>query len=188
MDWDKIVARKCPSCMQEWDTCVYILFFHLAGHVETLKHTIDIIEDWIVEAETEPDLLDCIVEYADGWGGRSMTDICKGLGPQYMQMARDQDAIGWRRFMEGIICKQIREIQNLYHFQEGTRMPLDQWAQDLILELLVVTHGQWIYRNIQIHTVWCREHRQPLGRRGFDGRSRNRWSYARWGYWRKIIG
>jgi hypothetical protein len=27
----------------------------------------------------------------------------------------------------------------------------DKWAQGLILKLLESTHGQWIYRNIQIH-------------------------------------
>ncbi len=27
----------------------------------------------------------------------------------------------------------------------------DHWAQGLILKLLKATHGQWIYRNIQIH-------------------------------------
>ena len=30
-------------------------------------------------------------------------------------------------------------------------MPPDQWVQGLILKLLKATHGQWIYRNIQIH-------------------------------------
>ncbi len=31
-----------------------------------------------------------------------MEEICKGLGPQFTQMAKEQDAIGWRRFMEGM--------------------------------------------------------------------------------------
>jgi hypothetical protein len=43
-----------------------------------------------------------------------------------MQMAQDQDAIGWRHFMEGMICKRMREIQKHYHFQEETRIPPEQ--------------------------------------------------------------
>ncbi len=48
-----------------------------------------------------------------------MTEICNGLGEEYQEMARDQDAIGWRRFMEGMICKQMQEIHRTYHTQRN---------------------------------------------------------------------
>jgi hypothetical protein len=119
--------------------------------VETLKHTVDLMEAWLTKADTEPDLLDCIAEYAYSRGGRSMTEICYGLGNEYQKMERDQDAIGWRRFMEGMISKGMQEIQWTYHIRKGTRVSPERWAQGLILKLLKATHGQWIYRNIQIH-------------------------------------
>ncbi len=74
-----------------------------------------------------------------------MTEICKGLGPLFIQMAREQDAIGWHCFMEGTITRCTREIQSQYHNQEGTRMHPDRWTQGLILKLLEATHDQWIY-------------------------------------------
>ena len=80
-----------------------------------------------------------------------MAEICHGLGETYQTMAREQDAIGWRQFMEGMISKSMRGIQRLYHDRHGTHMTPDRWAQGLILKLLEATHGQWIYRNIQIH-------------------------------------
>ncbi len=80
-----------------------------------------------------------------------MEEIYKGLGQQFTQMAKEQDAIGWRHFMEGMIFRSMRKIQYNYHHQEGTRMNSTCWAQGLILKLLEATHGQWIYRNIQIH-------------------------------------
>jgi hypothetical protein len=80
-----------------------------------------------------------------------MEEICKGLGPQFTKMAKEQDAIGWRRFMEGMICRSMRKIQYNFHHQEGTRMNSTRWAQGLIQKLLEATHRQWIYRNIQIH-------------------------------------
>jgi hypothetical protein len=80
-----------------------------------------------------------------------MTEICYGLGEEYQEMARDQDVIGWRRFMEGMICKRMQEIQRTYHIRKGSRVSLERWAQGLILKLLEAIHGQWIYRNIQIH-------------------------------------
>ncbi len=80
-----------------------------------------------------------------------MTDICTGLDPRFEQMAVEQDAIGWRHFMEGMISRRMREIQYDYHHQVGTLTNPEMWEQGLILKLLKATHGQWIYHNIQIH-------------------------------------
>ncbi len=46
MEWDKSVIRKCPSpsCMQEQDTCAHVLHCCHTERVETLHHTIDIME------------------------------------------------------------------------------------------------------------------------------------------------
>jgi hypothetical protein len=72
------------------------------------------------------------------------------------QMANKQVAIGWRHFMEGMICRSMRKIQYNFHHQEGTWMSSTCWAQGMILKLLKATHGQWIYCNIQIHDVVAR--------------------------------
>jgi hypothetical protein len=103
------------------------------------------------EVGTEPILLDCIAEYAFGRGGRTMAEICSGLEESYQRMAVELDAIGWRRFMEGMISHRMRTIQQLYHLQAGIRISPEKWAKGLILKLLEITHGQWLYRNVQIH-------------------------------------
>jgi hypothetical protein len=84
MEWDKTVIRKCPSCMQERDTCAHVLHCYHAGRVETLHHTIDIMEAWMKEVDTDADLLDCITEYAYARGSRAMMEICNGLGEIYL--------------------------------------------------------------------------------------------------------
>jgi hypothetical protein len=56
MEWDKTVVHKCPCCLQARDTCAYVLFYCHNGRVETLHHTIDLIENWLEESETEPEL------------------------------------------------------------------------------------------------------------------------------------
>jgi hypothetical protein len=94
LEWDKIIVRKCPSYMQVQDKCAHVLFCQHEGQGETLKHTINFMEEWLTDAETNLDLLDCIAEYAHSRGASTMIDICEGLGPQFMQMAHDQDAIG----------------------------------------------------------------------------------------------
>jgi hypothetical protein len=60
-----------------------------------LRHTFDLMEDWLEDLDTDPNLLDCIAEYAHGRGGCTMMEICHSLGEEYHQMAKDQDKIGW---------------------------------------------------------------------------------------------
>jgi hypothetical protein len=110
MEWDKSVVRKCPSCMQLRNTYTHVLLCDHVGRVETLHHMIDLLESWLEEAGTDPDLLDCIAEYAYGRGGHTMGEICHGLGEPFQQMVQDREAIGWRQFMEGMICTQMRQI------------------------------------------------------------------------------
>jgi hypothetical protein len=53
--------------------------------------------------------------------------------------------------MEGMISTRLRSIQYNFHHLQRTHMPPKRWACGLIWKLLEVTHGQWIYQNIQIH-------------------------------------
>jgi hypothetical protein len=77
------VERKCPSCMIAQDTCAHVLSCSHEGRVEVLKLTLDLAESWLEGMDTDPDLLDCILEYAHGRGGRTMESICEGLGPRF---------------------------------------------------------------------------------------------------------
>ncbi len=73
------------------------------------------------------------------------------MGELYTSMAADQDRIGWQRFMDGMVCKQICVIQEAYSLIEETRMSVSSWSTGLILKLLEITHGQWLYQNVQVH-------------------------------------
>jgi hypothetical protein len=105
--------------MQVPETCGRVLQCCHDGRVETLFHTIDIIDQWLSDAGTEPTLQTCLVEYAQGWGGVSMTEVCQGMGEIYISMANNQDRIEWWRFMEGMVCKKIRGIQEVYAMIKG---------------------------------------------------------------------
>jgi hypothetical protein len=122
MERDKSVERKCPSCTVARDTCAHVLSCCYEGRVEALKLTLEQAEGWLIEADTDPDLLDCIMEYAHGRGSRAMEDICVGLGTQFSKMAKAQDAIGWRRFMEGMVCREMRHIQYEYYHSQGAQL------------------------------------------------------------------
>jgi hypothetical protein len=74
-----------------------------------------------------------------------------GYGERYSKMAKEQDEIGWRRFLEGMIGSEFRKRQQEYYISIGLTKSGIWWAQNMVIKLLEITHGQWIYRNIQVH-------------------------------------
>jgi hypothetical protein len=149
--WDKTINPLCPSCTLVPKTCLHILFCNHAGRVDVHMKSIDLMKQWLTEVDTDPELLDCIVEYAQGQGGITMAEICYKKAHLYQLMAADQDEIGWRRFMEGMICRRARAIQTVYSTIKGSSISHLQWSEGLVIKLLEATHGQWLYRCVQIH-------------------------------------
>jgi hypothetical protein len=80
-----------------------------------------------------------------------MLEICLGMDSQFRRMARDQDEIGWGRFMEGMVTKGLREIQTTYSVINESNVSPEQWTIGVVIKLLETTHGQWLYRCIQVH-------------------------------------
>ncbi len=113
--------------------------------------SIDLLSSWMAGVDTDQDLCNCIVEYATGRGTIPMTEIFRNLDARFRQMARDQGEIGWKRFMEGMVSKGLREIQSNHLMTEGSNVLPEQWTIGVIIKLLEVTHGQWLYRCIQVH-------------------------------------
>jgi hypothetical protein len=71
--------------------------------------------------------------------------------PQFQALVRSQDTIGWRRFLEGMILKEIVALQQQFYTVNGSHMSLDKWSSGLITRLLEITHGQWLYQNFMVH-------------------------------------
>jgi hypothetical protein len=86
-------------------------------------------------------------------GGGLMEDICidNRYDEQYKTMARVQDTIGWRRFMEGMVCTKMRQIQQSHSSVMGQNNDTERWGKELVIRLMEMMHGQWLYRNVQIH-------------------------------------
>jgi hypothetical protein len=53
--------------------------------------------------------------------------------------------------MEEMICSQVVEIQHTYQRLCGTNHTLKSWETGLVIKLMEITHGQWLYRNVVEH-------------------------------------
>jgi hypothetical protein len=149
--WDR--SYILPSCGVEKETCSHILACKDVGRVETFIKSIDLLDHWLDDKDTDPELRMCITEYAQGRGNSTMYDICRenDLDESFLAMAREQELIGWRRFMEGMICSSMRRIQSNFAETVVSNLAITRWASGLVIKLSEATHGQWLYRCVQTH-------------------------------------
>ncbi len=74
-----------------------------------------------------------------------------GYQLQYRRMAESVDCIGWRRFMEDMVSKKLVELQKYALVEAESRLTVDKWEKELVIRLIEITHGQWLYRNVMVH-------------------------------------
>jgi len=117
-----------------------------------LLGTIKVFDKWMKKNNTDPKLRECMYHFAMGRGNKTMLDIARshGYDVRYQQMAQAQDEIGWRRFVEGMIVTELRQVQQDYVVDNGLFKTSKWWAEEEIIKLLEIVHGQWLYRNIQV--------------------------------------
>ncbi len=62
--WTEGLSDKCPSCCMVKETCSHNLHCNEVGRVEALMQTIGLLEKWLLELETDPELASWLVEFA----------------------------------------------------------------------------------------------------------------------------
>ena len=53
--------------------------------------------------------------------------------------------------MEGMLSVELIELQKYALVESTSRLTIDKWAKELVIRLLEITHGQWLYRNVMVH-------------------------------------
>ena len=86
-------CKMCPCCGVCVETTEHITRCEEAGRVEFLLKSSEALEAWMEEVDTDEVLRDCIMEYIEGRGAKTMSSICRRLGPRFKRMGTSQDKI-----------------------------------------------------------------------------------------------
>ncbi len=124
------------------ETAEHVILCPEEGQVEVFMQSLQALEQWLHDVDMDPELVDCIVEYVQRWGQESMEETVQEMPRRFNVMGQSQDRIGWRKFLEGMISKEITGIQQQYYALNGSKMSLEKWSSGLITRLLEITHGQ----------------------------------------------
>ena len=73
------------------------------------------------------------------------------MSPQMTSLAKSQDIIGWKNFVERRILRHFFDIQNECLILGNHRIDAEQWIKQFISKILHITHSQWIFRNFTLH-------------------------------------
>jgi hypothetical protein len=68
-------SNKCPCCTIHVETAEHILLCPEEGWIEAFWLAMTALERWLKEADTDPDLADCIVEYVQRRGTVTMEEV-----------------------------------------------------------------------------------------------------------------
>jgi hypothetical protein len=82
-----------------------------------------------------------------------MVHVVRGNCPGFAKLAQSMDNIGWRRYMEGMVSAEILEIQSDFIDFGRCSLSLDIRAKGLVMKLLEITHGYWLYKDVQVHNA-----------------------------------
>ena len=64
------------------------------------------------------------------------------MSPQSTSLAKSQDIIEWKNFMEGRISRHFFDVQNEYLTLDSNRTNAEQWVRQFISKILHITHNQ----------------------------------------------
>jgi hypothetical protein len=145
------LGANCPSCTLHKETTTHLLMCMEEGRMNCLSRLINRLGDWLYSVGTVPALVEVIKAFLHTKGTMQFPTHLADTPPEYARFINSQADIGWNRTLEGMISAELKEMDRRDILLPNQHISTDHWIQRLIIKLLEVTHGIWIYRNITMH-------------------------------------
>ena len=149
--WETSTCPRCGDCIEDnW---------HVLWCDETiargLRHKLTTsVDTWLRENNSHPALHRLVVKALQSGDSVSFSSSVRGhLDPNIVNLAQEQDRIGFRNFFYGRISKKWSSIQHEYlrlHVPTSRRSG-KSWAAGLIKQIYRWSRGQWQSRNDVVH-------------------------------------
>ena len=146
---DASVDNVCPSCGKGDESVKHITRCTDEGRQEMFRSSVADVVQWLVDKDTDGDLVAMIEEYLLAQDGKTMMECCDVR--RYEMLARTHDKLGWDNFLEGRISVLLLEAYRMDADDEISPYTVQAWGRGLIEKLIRITHSQWIFRNSHVH-------------------------------------
>ena len=141
---------KCPNCGEREDAA-HLCCCPDEDRTRLLCEDADELESWMNKGEkTHYEIAYWVPRWIKCRGVRKLQEMGAMTGEMTM-LAKSQDLIGFRHFMEGRISKRFWEMQSRYLAFSPGHLNGSEWISQFINKVLTMSHSQWIYRNVSYH-------------------------------------
>lgn len=148
---------RCPNCLVGPERSTHLNHCLDDGRSLLFSESVEELNEWLAKNQkTDAELRYWLIKFLLFRGERSMTSL-GSMSPAVEAIAIDVDRIGWVDLLHGRIPISLKAFQQNYCASIGSRMNGSDWARALVLKLLDISHGQWMYRNFLLHNK-CRGH------------------------------
>jgi hypothetical protein len=143
----------CPSCHACNKTCKHITQCPEAGCAAAFVQSMQEVRRWMVAQHTHPNLALLLLDYLRERGSIMCLECLDNLNlpPIFRDYAASQDIIGWDGFVTGMVSSKLLPLQSAILHSSRSSCNAMWWISGLIMQLLQVTHTQWIYRCVLVH-------------------------------------
>jgi hypothetical protein len=149
--WGMSETHHCPNCGSGHEMTAHIPVCPALSMQECWTDSIDGFEIWLTTVDTHPDIQQCIL---DTLRERSTTaSFSQHSTSTTLLAAKSQDRIGWLNLIEGKVSTHWRDLQARHYKELSSRRTANSWATELIVNLLEISHAQWIQRNDGLYEV-----------------------------------
>ena len=141
---------KCPNCGEREDAA-HLCCCPDEDRTRLICEYSDDLESWMHKGgKTHYEIAYWIPKWIKCRGVRRLQDMGTMTGEMKM-LAKSQDLIGYRHFMEGRISKVFWEMQSRHLALSPGHLNGTEWTKHFITRVLKITQSQWIYRNVSFH-------------------------------------
>ena len=150
--WFGSEATQCPNCEEDNETARHLLHCPAPGRSAFFRDEVQALQGWLGKDHTDPLLGAALSEYIALRGSATLTSIVSPTrDAALLRLAQSQDLIGWDHMMEGKVTLLLKEYQHAHLLTSRSMLTAADWMKQFLTQLLHVTHGQWIYRNVSRH-------------------------------------
>jgi hypothetical protein len=146
--WGLWMEDKCPRCGEPEDTA-HVWICQGKGTIDIWDKAVEALELWLRTVNMDPKVTHLIIQYLNGW--RCRINPAYEAPPGFQDVVRNQNQIGWQRFIEGWLTKDWAAIQQQYYELIRPHRTGRRWAMALIKKLWETAWDLWEHRNDIFH-------------------------------------
>ncbi len=153
---------KCPRCQQDDEDVQHVLQCPAVLATATWNHEIQKLQEWMIQQQGEPDMVDAIIQNIKAWRSHSPYPTRRYDQATLRECILYQDRIGWRLFLEGFIYNGWLHHQQEYLTTIRSQKSASLWMAKLLRKIWEIQWTMWEHRNNTLHNEGPTIHRHEM--------------------------